>query len=866
MTAINFRLHFDTEQCLTDECDPNPPAMKPKKTRSDRKEAKIQRLSSSVLANFRLLHTIVTRHEATIQKRWLRKKKRQRAEILQRAYPSVSMPKRHHPEVPALNNAARKMLSIRKIKSREPSMREMLHVMNDKPVWDALMLPSLNEEDLVQPRNLLLLLNARARNHPCKFACSDAGNMNSDEYMIQDREQNPRLVLLLDEENYGRIVNGDAVPPPLNELQNAIHFHPVEAHEVLLAQDKMMKFLIACCKEILHDMSPEQLINDQLPAPEAPTLDIRPDKNRFTSLCHMVQESPYLVPSGTDLGRIESLLGACVASHEDHVWALREDPGYFRTWWVEELDHSPDDFKGLHKGFLKLGASASQIKAILECLSNATPLARMMLIAYIQIENFAPLHDMAREVCLLHKKYAPDISTLKDLPNPLLEALIKLHMSLQSMAYSKIRRIWDAMPASPPLRRFFNPKTNEHRSGYDDAALLSISWKLKMSIDKSTVEFRLIMLLSDLKDTCVAGEGLSMVSAQLDELARFLQNESRARGLLSPLMARHIGDLSILFQCLNQLQMYHPWSRILYAERARREAESEKCPRNTLPYIPLDRQLRYELLRNLSHLCDPTHRQYDYPSTKRRSKETVDAMIRAEKAIDTIWDCFDSLTGVNNVNFDSSAVRRLQQIPRTIHRTPEWTDDELSTPVFKTPIICISEATTLQEQMKNVYFDHDDNATKDADHQLERKPKIKTRGLASEPMVEVKESSASSFTNPQPDEGQPIQARIPVSPRALKVFRKLFFDPRAGTGIGEVAWNDFVYAMTGPGLFSAEQLYGSVWQFVRDSNSESSLGRSRIQFHEPHPNNKMSIVAARAVGRRLQRRFGWDISTFVLSE
>ncbi|KAK7217229.1 hypothetical protein V2G26_005232 [Clonostachys chloroleuca] len=48
--------------------------------------------------------------------------------------------------------------------------------------------------------------------------------------------------------------------------------------------------------------------------------------------------------------------------------------------------------------------------------------------------------------------------------------------------------------------------------------------------------------------------------------------------------------------------------------------------------------------------------------------------------------------------------------------------------------------------------------------------------------------------------------KIPASHRVLKVFRKLFFDPESGTGTGEVAWNDFVYTMTGPGFFSSEDL------------------------------------------------------------
>jgi hypothetical protein len=100
----------------------------------------------------------------------------------------------------------------------------------------------------------------------------------------------------------------------------------------------------------------------------------------------------------------------------------------------------------------------------------------------------------------------------------------------------------------------------------------------------------------------------------------------------------------------------------------------------------------------------------------------------------------------------------------------------------------------------------------------------------------------------------------------LKLFRKLFVDPESGTGTGEVAWNDFVYKMTGPGLFSAEHLSGSAWQFAQDSGSGSSLRRRRLLSHQPHLSNKVGIVTARSIGGRLQRPFGWDINTFILSE
>lgn len=99
-----------------------------------------------------------------------------------------------------------------------------------------------------------------------------------------------------------------------------------------------------------------------------------------------------------------------------------------------------------------------------------------------------------------------------------------------------------------------------------------------------------------------------------------------------------------------------------------------------------------------------------------------------------------------------------------------------------------------------------------------------------------------------------------ASPK-FKVFRTLFFDPANSTPPGELAWTDFVHALTRTG-FAAEKLYGSVWQF-----RPTGLDVERpIQFHEPHPGAKMPYVTARRHGRRLNRAYGWGLGMFVLKE
>jgi hypothetical protein len=96
------------------------------------------------------------------------------------------------------------------------------------------------------------------------------------------------------------------------------------------------------------------------------------------------------------------------------------------------------------------------------------------------------------------------------------------------------------------------------------------------------------------------------------------------------------------------------------------------------------------------------------------------------------------------------------------------------------------------------------------------------------------------------------------------VFKTLFFTPSVTSTPGEVAWSDFLYAMVSMG-FVPEKLYGSVWQFSPDPD-KLDVDRS-IQFHEPHgANTKILYRIARRHGRRLNRAYGWDGSSFILEE
>lgn len=160
---------------------------------------------------------------------------------------------------------------------------------------------------------------------------------------------------------------------------------------------------------------------------------------------------------------------------------------------------------------------------------------------------------------------------------------------------------------------------------------------------------------------------------------------------------------------------------------------------------------------------------------------------------------------------------------------------------------------SIYKPFSNIYIGEPVRGTSSST-QAKTKTKAKTRDATSN-TTDAPSATTVPLIDPEPE-----SASIPIDNRFLKVFRTLF-NPAVTSSPGEIPWNYFLHAMTSTGLFGAEKLYGSVWQFQKLAGDQS-----KIQFHEPHPRGKMAFTKARRVRRRLNRAFGWAGDTFVLRE
>ncbi|PTB65517.1 hypothetical protein BBK36DRAFT_1159666 [Trichoderma citrinoviride] len=783
--------------------------------------------AAAIFANYELLNQILLRHESTIRKRWTKKGRQQRLKILMKAWPGMAT--QHRPDYEVFKRAKSQPLQ------RAP-----------KQVKDSFMWPYINQEDLSQTQPLLLLLNARARNHPSSFAAADleAMHLGIVTEAIERIFLNEYTMILHGvtvAKEYGKLLAWDDHPDAFDWMHTQKQFNPSDGLIVLEAQDRLMEFLVDCCRDVLHDISHDQLISEAYAIQPEPPLQLGDEARGFESLASMAAEAPYRAPAQLDLGRIESLLSAKTRAAEDHLWALREDPAYFRQYVLDAREHRLEMIKD------ELNNTHPTLIPGREGLFRARVVGEILFEAYLELEFYSELHHQAQNLVFLQKKYEAAISPLKDLPEEYLNALLTFHHFLNQAVKGPLDQLKVAVPASPPMRKFFVRRPPEDASSSKMAITSS-------GLKKTTLESQLLYLLQTLWEND-HNLFLLRLSCAVDELERLLLTEPTTGDLISSNVARLIGNLSIVSQVIHQLEIYQPWARNFEDAFLGVKAEiQQEFATKSEPWGQIMAALRDTKLAAVARLAEPLLRNFNYPIDKRRTKENVEKLRQAERDLDLFWAEVDRVMRPASSKLQDTAVQKLfTQASSSLQRTPEWVDQP-------TPLN-VAATAHVEQPLSPLYFDlwngrAEDQTKSSSAHTTPARAKIKTRGTA--------DRQTESSHSAEPTHGEEVETPKPcikVDSRAFKVFRTLFFNSDITSTPGEVPWNDFVHALTSVG-FAAQKLYGSVWQF-----SPSGLDvEASIQFHEPHPRGKIPFMVARRHGRRLARNYGWAGDMFVLNK
>ena len=767
------------------------------------REARVR--SSAIFEHWNALHNILDRYEELVRRRWLKKTHNQRTTILLSAWPDMS--KMHRPDFEALRK------ETQEARTRGSRYR------------DAYLWPYINLEDLVQGKTLLLFLNSRGRNLPECFAFADfeAAHLGIVSQAVQRPFLNQHTMLLSGQtvaENYGKLVAWDDDDRAFDWFMSGAAAAPADGLLLLEIQQKLLEFLVKCCELILHDFLPSSLTDKAASIHKEPS-PLSSDPTAWASLASLVAEAPYRVPGRLDLKRLKAIIAAKRSAAKDHIWGLREDPGYFADTVKEFSDHQSETI---------LDANGKSHPSLQTSTFWNRTLGDVITDAYGGFIVWDDLYKQLTTLAALAQKYSKPVSWDSTVVKEYSDQLHHFQYRLQQMMKAPIQSLKQGVPASPPLRSLFVREPQEKNTTI-------IRVRTKNGIGKNNLLW-MFSLLWDEQQVFLYG-----LSNLMDELDRVLNKDAAQKQNVSPWVADKISVLSILAESLRQLKFFQPWAN---------GSENEA--------MHMDAALKAGFAESMSDLVNivsgaeklsvaekgnPSSRFFYYPTDKRRTRQTVEDMRQAENRLDAFWNAVDQ-----HFANDAGGWSLSQALPehRELHRTPAWVEvfEESGTGSGS------DHQEPSQWPARPISLDTERESHSPAPHlgTLPLRTKTKTRGVG---RSQLAQTDSEQFEDTVPD----AQRRIVVGKRAFKVFSTLFHSPSQSDQPGEIPWLDFVQAMSSTG-FVPEKLGGSVWQFTP---TKLDVERS-ISFHEPHPHNKIPFLVGRRLGRRLNRAYGWTGDTF----
>ncbi|KAE8389414.1 hypothetical protein BDV23DRAFT_157235 [Aspergillus alliaceus] len=771
--------------------------------------------ATNILSDAALLNRILERFESTIQKRWLKRTREQRKKVILAAWPD--MPLSHRPDWEAFDKGS----------PGDPQYR------------GAFMWPYINQEDLLKPKILLIFLNARGRHPPHAFIAADcnATHFGHTTGNIRPAFLNEHVMMFTGRttpDTYGELLHWDDDERAFDWMHTQRGMNPGEGLIALEIQERLYRFLVDCCMSLLCDYTRHNILHDDIPiAAEPPALlTSEPGMN---TLALMTAEAPYRLPASLDFSRLRSIVAAKRSAAEDHIWALREDPGYFADVLLDRREHRPEivpDRQGrLHYTVKQPGSKTLWNRVVNTVLSDA----------YLAFGLWDELQLQLSDLQSLMVGYGPTLRPEKDLPEDLEWAFCRLFWFLEHMVRGPIINLQVGVPPSPPLRSFF--VRAEPQYGKDNLQTMS---KESFVADKKRNHLSFLLItLWDERNRHLAG-----LHNLMDELDRLIETEKSIKSLISPWVMSTISDLTLMSECQHQISLFQPWAASFENKIAEKEQEiKDDYMRKVDRWSEFDKEMEEV---PLGDVADPSDGRYYYPVDKRRTRETTAAMQKAEANLDAFWKKADSLLINKDGVSQQAAIRHLLAKDRVIRRTPDWIEPvKNAEPTPTADELCLP--------LSQLYFDLEQRTQRTVrpDSALATgKVKVKRRGMT-QSVRETSNNRAEEVSHHGPDR----QPTFSVDQRTLKVFSTLFFTSSRTSQPGEVAWTDFLHAMRSTG-FALEKLYGSVWQFTPQN---LDVERS-IQFHEPHPSGKIPFLVARRHGRRLSRAYGWHAGMFQLLE
>ncbi|KAJ5038242.1 uncharacterized protein L3040_007109 [Drepanopeziza brunnea f. sp. 'multigermtubi'] len=678
---------------------------------SEAKE-EVKSRAASIWSNYDLLGQILDRHEATIRKRWLKKTKKQQKSILLAAWPEMAP--FHRPDFGALELEASVGRPDGKTKFREWYL------------W-----PVMNLEDLTVRRSLLHFLHSRGRNQPSAFARSD--------YIRTKIARSTGAVgapLLLEHTiyldgdtatSYGRLASWKDDMNALDDVMHDRSFNFGYGLITLEIQDRIMQFLIDCCRLILHDMNESTSLIDPQFAVQGTLPPVTTDTSEYPTTVTLAIERQYRAPRSFEYKRMRGIIGAKLSEAEDHILLLREDPSYYKDTITEFGQHRNERLIDTNGHDHPVGPRGSQDHA---CFWERV-IAHMTEDAYLSLIDWNIIEKQLAVLETLQEKYISIISPQKRLPDEYLHAFLTFKQMLMEAQRRVMKNLQNDAPASPPLRgHYVRQPPSPHST-------LTIIQMLPLTLGSDNLLFKL-QALSDPDKTHQYG-----LSDMLDDLERFIIEYPGEKCRLSSRVMNLISNLGFFAQIRDEIENYQPWASSM-------EYEFSKLHKGVVEEVFEKFKVRQVIENNIMYVStgletlgapispfEDRDIRFYYPIEKQRTKENHQAMRKAEQDLDAFWKKFDTKFRYKVGETLNEIVGGFLFENRDLKRTPEWVE-----PINITPAPKRSKQEATEELFSGLDLDTKTSVSTKVSATV--KTKNGTGGQASNPQAGADDSEAEA--------------------------------------------------------------------------------------------------------------------------
>ena len=892
-TANKAKKLSDPQAELSAFLQANPSLRPPTFTKLDETRDQIKALTSFIYEHHARINAYLDHWADTIQKRWQNKTIAQRVTVLDEAWRDAGTPMAQscHPDIEACLD-----FGLAKIPPKKTRIFQM---------------PEVNREDLSKARPLMIMMESRARNNPEAFAASDRALMHLGiKTRILNAPMLPAWTMHLSgrksEKRYGQIERWEHTNEAEQTVNEGIGIEPGEGIDVLEKQAILLNFLVNCAKMILPDITEERVDasaeQEVSPSPYSSILHQGFNNSPLDVLIEALFRLPVSIKT-INFKRLSALVCARHAEVADHLWNLRQDPGYFLSTLLEFSEHQPEnllDTQGNKHPRLHTPAYWQRVTTGAMQEGYSAPFQWMLTAQrLIQVKD-------------LYLSQYDQLSPGKRLPSNLEKSICKLLDQTQRFLKLFTNLLALFLEPSPPLRKHY---TRNAQNDIDD---------LRMDISRrSKRKVTLLWLLEQLQSIkAVRFYGLHNL---LRYVHRIMLAEPSGKNPVSGYVARILSDMAILDEVEWNVSLMRLKKRGTPAmnneDLNRHYAEETQRLKDLFPYLQPQPEW------NSSEA--PTN-SFEYPVDEERTEETTNRMRLSEDNLDALWERVGG-----HVLKGKAGEEWLREIAptwkdRKIKRTPEWgiTDRDPSCKEFTFRTSFLPEAlknldvslSQFNAVINDIVGHGEPKEAEEAVNFIQTAVSLEAKALGAgkeppkpqcsqvpensqarqhiqapvspcfsqgskkaevilperepEPIPLPKASQSSTAMQP-PARPNPLPKAVPntlpnivptrltarppmaVGKKAYKVFMAIFPAnsqddnnfPQTATA-ASVQWSEFVNAMIKIG-FTAEKFVGSAWLFTLKKEDKIV---SPIMFHEPHPGRVISPRMAKFMGERL----GWE--------